>query len=665
MSDPDYTIPVSQTGNSSQNSNAEYGYKVFSPGDVVGKKYQILQELGSGGFATTYLAEINNETRRKCVIKQLQPRFNSPAIWENARERLGTEGMVLQWLGKHDQIPELIDHFDENGQFYLILEFIEGEEFDREVQRELLTENQVVSFLYDVLNILTFVHQQGVIHRDIKPSNLIRRRKDGKIALIDFGAVKEIGTAIFESPEKTLQTQVIGTPGYMPPEQNNGKPLFSSDLYALGKTAIYGLTGRSPVDWEEIETNEMISWYEKTTISQQLSQIIRRMTSPKTSERYHSAQEVLADITPLLKVGTTVNSCYLIISYLGGEKNIDSYLVKDIQESGYPLFYLRLLRPENKNVRELEKIKEALEQEIPLLNKVYEKQEALKILQSFIWEDYVCLIQEYVEGYNISQLINRKSSLSEEHTIDILIDSLVALKICHKHKVIHGNIQPLSLFKKRGTGKVILQNFGEINCFANNFLNSNLGYTPPEQIAGRITNASDIYALGMTAIHCLTGTVPQRLNISNQTGSILWEENVKVNPDLAKIINKMVCLERKKRYSSAERVLKDIKKLKKKNQKKSLFAYIIFLPVLIGISLFILSQWAQRAAILEFYNGDLRLEKKQYQKAIELFNHSIKNQKEDWADIHSFVYLGLCEYELGNYKKAITQFQRAVKITPS
>ncbi|MGK7896319.1 MAG: protein kinase, partial [Xenococcus sp. (in: cyanobacteria)] len=251
MSDQDRTIPASGIKDSSHEPASEYQCQMIYSGDIIGQKYQIIKKLGSGGFATSYLAvDTLKKNNIKYVIKQLQPKFNSPYIWKNAKERLKKEGLVLQKLGQHEQIPQLVEHFEENGQFYLVLEFIDGEDLAQAVQKKLLNEIEVISFLQDILGILDFVHQQGVIHRDIKPSNLIRRKGDHKTFLIDFGAVKEIGTTILQSSlssyNDNLYTQIIGTPGYMPPEQNNGKPVFSSDIYALGKTVIYALTGYSP-----------------------------------------------------------------------------------------------------------------------------------------------------------------------------------------------------------------------------------------------------------------------------------------------------------------------------------------------------------------------------------------------------------------------------------
>ena len=144
MSDSDFTIPISQSEGSESEHNSEYGYKLLKPGDILSQRFSIVRELGSGGFATTYLAiDKQSKTENRCAIKQLQPRFNSQSVWASAKERLATEAMVLQWLGKHDQIPNFIGHFEESKQFYLVLEFIEGEEFEQEVHRQVLNETEI------------------------------------------------------------------------------------------------------------------------------------------------------------------------------------------------------------------------------------------------------------------------------------------------------------------------------------------------------------------------------------------------------------------------------------------------------------------------------------------------------------------------------------------
>ncbi len=665
MSDPDYTLPISQTSRLYQQSQTKYGYKVLSKGDVIGEKYQIIKELGSGGFATTYLAVIIDSKEQKCVLKQLQPRFNSLEIWENAKERLDTEGMVLRWLGKHDQIPELIDHFDENGQFFLVLEFIEGEELDREVQRNLLNENSILLLLSDVLQILDFVHQQGVIHRDIKPSNLIRRHEDGKMTLIDFGAVKEIGTALYESPQTALQTQVIGTPGYMSPEQNNGKPVYSSDIYALGKTAIYGLTGKSPVEWEQANGYESTNWWKTAEISRELAKAIEKMISPRPRDRYQSAQEVLRDINPLLKVGKTIQKRYQILKYLGGEGQNDNYLVKDISRKGKTKFYLKVLRSSTDTSLNIKKLDRYLTKEIEKINHISPEQDVLKILECFIDSEQVCLVQEYIPGSTVQELISREKSLDQDWVIDLIFETATVLNLCHKQEVIHGNVRPLSLLQREDEGKITLKDFSQLQTLDSNLQSGNLGYTPPEQIAGKTTFASDVYALGMTAIHCLTGISPQQLNISHTTGAILWEKKAVVDPGLVQIINKMTSLERKNRYSSVAQVLKAIKSFKRKKHKKISYAFFISIPVVMALALFLSAQWAQRTAISEFYLADIRVDRKQYRSALKYYAEGIRKLPKTRRQVQNFESAWLnkasIHSRLKEYQAALSTCEEALR----
>lgn len=131
------------------------------------------------------------------------------------------EAEALEKLGHHDQIPRLLAHFEDNQKFYLVQEFIEGHDFTQELRpNKQLSEAFVIQFLSDILEVLAFVHQQQVIHRDIKPSNIRRRESDGKLVLIDFGAVKQVSTQVVNSQGQTKVTIAIGSPGYMPSEQS-------------------------------------------------------------------------------------------------------------------------------------------------------------------------------------------------------------------------------------------------------------------------------------------------------------------------------------------------------------------------------------------------------------------------------------------------------------
>jgi serine/threonine protein kinase/Tfp pilus assembly protein PilF len=267
-------------------------------GTILRGRYAIIQQLGSGGFGETYIAEDRDlPGSPKCVVKRLKPQSNDPFVLQTAKRLFDTEAAVLYQLGNNDQIPRLMAHFEENQQFYLVQELVDG----RDLSQELLpgvrwSESQVLSFLRDTLGILEFVHQQNVIHRDIKPANIIRRFSDNKLALIDFGAVKEIRSLVTTMQAQSGSSVAIGTPGYMPGEQAVGKPRFSSDIYALGMTAIQSLTGMPPEQLKEDITTGEISWRSHAQVSEATARVIDKMVRSHFRDRYQSTSEVLADL---------------------------------------------------------------------------------------------------------------------------------------------------------------------------------------------------------------------------------------------------------------------------------------------------------------------------------------------------------------------------------
>ncbi|MCU0567244.1 MAG: tetratricopeptide repeat protein [Oculatellaceae cyanobacterium Prado106] len=283
----------------------------------LGGRYKVLSLLGVGGFGQTFLAnDLHLPGHPICVVKQLKPEITNDHTLQMARRCFNTEAEVLYQLGNHEQIPRLLAHFEDNQEFYLAQEFIEGQPLAKElIEGQPWPEDQVIHLLKDILQILTFVHQQQVIHRDIKPSNLIRRKKDGKIELIDFGAVKQVGTQGSVDPETGLTnvTISIGTKGYMPNEQLAGKPRFSSDIYAVGIIGIQALTGVHPRHFEEDARGEL-AWYDRTSqVSPGLMATLDRMVRYDFRERYPTAIEALNALsvlpleafTPVSKHGTS------------------------------------------------------------------------------------------------------------------------------------------------------------------------------------------------------------------------------------------------------------------------------------------------------------------------------------------------------------------------
>ena len=268
----------------------------------LGGRYKVISKLGAGGFGETFLAEdLHLPGNPLCVVKKLKPQTTESETLSMARRLFDTEAKVLYQLGNHEQIPRLLAHFEDNQEFYLAQELIEGEPLSHELVGQPWSEDRVIALLEDVLEVLAFVHEQNVIHRDIKPPNLIRRRRDGRIVLIDFGAVKQVSSQVVD-PEtgQTNLTISIGTKGYMPNEQLAGNPRFSSDVYAVGLLGIFALTGTQPKRFsEDPETNE-INWREHTRqVSPELGAILDQMVRYDFRDRYPTATEALLAIRTL------------------------------------------------------------------------------------------------------------------------------------------------------------------------------------------------------------------------------------------------------------------------------------------------------------------------------------------------------------------------------
>ncbi|AFY73358.1 serine/threonine protein kinase [Synechococcus sp. PCC 7502] len=264
----------------------------------LGGRYSIISRLGSGGFGETYLAEdLQLPDHHCCVVKHLKPQSTDPEILDIARRLFDSEAKVLHRLGNNDQIPRLLANFEEDQQFYLVQEFIEGHGLDQElVNGKPWSQAQVINLLQDILGILEFVHEQKVIHRDLKPENLIRRNQDGKIVLIDFGAVKQIYTQVITNSKRAKSTITIGTSGYMPSEQANGHPQVNSDIYAVGVIAIQALTGLDPEFIPKNPQTLELEWSNLVEISPDLANILDKMVRYDFRQRYPSATAVLKDL---------------------------------------------------------------------------------------------------------------------------------------------------------------------------------------------------------------------------------------------------------------------------------------------------------------------------------------------------------------------------------
>jgi serine/threonine protein kinase, bacterial len=267
---------------------------------LLNNRYQVLQTLGGGGFGETFLAEDTQmPSKRRCVIKQLKPIDNNPQIYQLVQERFQREAAILEDLGGYsEQIPSLYAYFQSEGKFYVVQEWVEGQTLSAKVQQQgLLSESAVREILVNLLPVLEYIHSKRIIHRDIKPDNIILRYRDNKPVLIDFGAVRETMGTVVNSQGNPTSSIVIGTPGYMPSEQAMGRPVFSSDLYSLGMTAIYLLTGLQPQQLEtDPQTGEIVWRQHAFNISPTFADVIDRAIAYHPRDRFPTAREMLQQL---------------------------------------------------------------------------------------------------------------------------------------------------------------------------------------------------------------------------------------------------------------------------------------------------------------------------------------------------------------------------------
>ncbi|MEB3268704.1 MAG: serine/threonine-protein kinase, partial [Leptolyngbya sp.] len=268
---------------------------------ILSGRYLTEKLLGKGGFGAAYLARDRyTPTMRPCVVKLFQPSGDlSPAQMQVAQSLFEREAAVLEDLGnRHRQIPDLYAFFplivpgrqpgSQEEFFYLVQEFIDGEDLEQELARRgAFSQAEVLSILVEMLKVLDFVHQNGTIHRDIKPSNIMRHR-DGRLYLLDFGAVKQVTSA-----QAGSQSTGIYSMGFAPPEQMAGGAVYpATDLYALAVTCITLLTGKATSDLYDSYNNTW-AWQAHAQVNPAIAAILDRMLLPSPNQRYPGAEDVL------------------------------------------------------------------------------------------------------------------------------------------------------------------------------------------------------------------------------------------------------------------------------------------------------------------------------------------------------------------------------------
>jgi len=254
---------------------------------IINNRYSIIHKLGQGGSSITY-AGIDKETGDRVAIKALS--LTGLEDWKKI-ELFEREAKILQHLS-HPSIPKYLDYFqvesDNNVNFYIVQELARGQSLADLISKGWLPEVKTVKDIAgQVLEILVYLQQltPPVIHRDIKPQNIIYQPDTGKLFLVDFGAVRDT------YHHTVMGSTVVGTYGYMAPEQFRGGAVLSTDLYGLGCTLLFLLTGKYPVDLPQKKLK--IDFRNVVKVERNFANWIDKLIEPNIKLRFPKAEAAL------------------------------------------------------------------------------------------------------------------------------------------------------------------------------------------------------------------------------------------------------------------------------------------------------------------------------------------------------------------------------------
>ncbi len=261
---------------------------LHQPGDIITERYRIIDILGQGGVGTTYEAQ-DLENDRRVALKVLS--FRRMTDWKKM-ELFEREARILSQLN-HPSIPRYLDYFqvdtEQDRSFYIAQQLAPGKSLSVLVEKGWIpTQSEIHNFAIKLLKILIYLQEftPPIIHRDIKPQNIIRQ-EDGQVFLVDFGAVQDT-----YHNTVTGGSTVVGTYGYMAPEQFRGQAVLSTDLYGLATTLLFLLTQKPPSELPQRKLK--IDFRSQLRLEKKFADWLEKMLEPVIEDRFSSANEALA-----------------------------------------------------------------------------------------------------------------------------------------------------------------------------------------------------------------------------------------------------------------------------------------------------------------------------------------------------------------------------------
>jgi len=268
-------------------------------GKILYDRYRVVRQLSKNNWSTLYLAEdLAGESRVQCCIEQLQPSYDGEILgqqsWQKVRQAFLVRGNLQQKVSQHPQVIQLLAFFECDREFYLVREFIEAATLEQRLKNSSIDESEAIAWLQEILRILEFAHKSGVAHLNIQPTSLVQLQ-NGTKCLTNFAAIKN--TII---PKGNLGNALNGD---FAPDSDRFQSDFNADIYALGKTIIYALTGRlagsiQNKSFDKVESGQLTNLNNSPVadIRPELARILNKMVTSPAKRSYQSVAEVLEEL---------------------------------------------------------------------------------------------------------------------------------------------------------------------------------------------------------------------------------------------------------------------------------------------------------------------------------------------------------------------------------
>ena len=467
---------------------------------------------------------------------------------------------LLKKLSTHVQIPKVLDGTIEDGRYYLVYEYFDGEILASAIERGVLSEAEIVSLLQDTARICDFAIKNRLLDLRLSPENLLQHQVTQRYIL---GSLKELFW-VRVSPIPLAREQQLA--------------LFHRQLENSGTMVLQSL----PIHDREGSTQSLIkSWHASVNLSPRLQTILARMMAAKGCDRYNSLPEIISDFKPLLRIDRIVGEKYRLVRYLGDKGGIKTYLARNIQEPtiGTSLLIVKqftvsdrdlALKNETSDARDKmpsSVILDKLEHQVRQLQQCFPVQALDLIREANGDRQELYLVRTYIEGISLTKQLGKQQLSSPPEIARLLENATLGLSSIHQQGVIHRNIKASNIIFAKKDRQVVFTDFGILQAIASlpdRKTRSYRQHQPPEQVVGRPTTSSDIYALGMVFCEILTGLPVAEIAQNSAVEKQIWQEKLSSDPALIAIIERMISPNVEKRYQSTEEVLED---LKQKNSK--------------------------------------------------------------------------------------------------